>query len=355
MAFQFSLDTAGTLLTSLVEWWKMEEASGTRLGYFGGNDLTDNATVTQAAGKVGSAAQFTAANSEFLSRLDNAALSTGDIDFTFAGWVYLDADAQMTILSKLNGGAGDTEYFLYYEPGATDRFRWAVYDGTNSIGTVDANTFGAAALSTWYFVECWHDVTNNQVGIRINNGGADVAATSGAAGDGTGTFRMGAYHATPQVFWDGRIDEVGFWKKLLSSQERSDLYNGGSGNTLNAVSSLPARVMGRLVSGKNLACSVAAIVEGSKSIPARVVGLVAGNSPIISRVVGLRESSKSLVCQVTGLVEVGKSLVARVTGRVKSSKNLVCRVDPLYEWAYSSPSSSSWEEESHISYIAYEG
>ena len=37
------------------------------------------------------AGQFTAANSEYLSHAHNSDLSTGDIDFTFAVWVYADS------------------------------------------------------------------------------------------------------------------------------------------------------------------------------------------------------------------------------------------------------------------------
>ena len=52
----------------------------------------------------GMAAQFTAANSEYLSRADNAALSMGDIDFTIETWVYMDTTPTsgnaMTFLGK---------------------------------------------------------------------------------------------------------------------------------------------------------------------------------------------------------------------------------------------------------------
>jgi len=30
---------------------------------------------------------------------------------------------------------------------------------------------------------------------------------------------------------DGRVDEVGFWKRVLTAQERTNLYNAGAGNT----------------------------------------------------------------------------------------------------------------------------
>ena len=75
----FTVDTTCTLPTNLIAYWKLDEASGTRNDSKGANHLTDNNTVTQAVGKVGNAAQFTLANSEYLSIADNADLSAGDI------------------------------------------------------------------------------------------------------------------------------------------------------------------------------------------------------------------------------------------------------------------------------------
>ena len=84
----------GTLLNGLVSWWDLDEASGTRFDSHTANDvndLTDNNTVTQATGKVGNAAQFTAANLEHLSKSSASNLGADDRDFTWAQWIYLDS------------------------------------------------------------------------------------------------------------------------------------------------------------------------------------------------------------------------------------------------------------------------
>ncbi|MDA2917638.1 hypothetical protein MYX64_12505, partial [Nitrospinae bacterium AH_259_B05_G02_I21] len=78
------------LLTDLKAHWKLNEASGTRSDSHGSNDLTDNNTVGQAAGKIGNAADFIRVNSEYLSIADNADVSAGDVDITWALWVWLD-------------------------------------------------------------------------------------------------------------------------------------------------------------------------------------------------------------------------------------------------------------------------
>jgi hypothetical protein len=220
-----------TLLTSLISYWKLEEASGTRADAVtaSGNDLTDNNTVTQNPGIIANAAQFTRVNTEYLSHADNASLSTGDIDYTVAAWVYLDSKpGNMGVIAKDSGGA-NREYVLQYT-NASVRFVFTVLDTAGStIGLVTANTFGAPATATWYLVIAWHDSVNNVVGISVNAGTADTAVTTGVPADKTATFYIGADQAVSN--WDGRIDEVGFWKKVLTATERTTLYNGGVGRT----------------------------------------------------------------------------------------------------------------------------
>jgi RHS repeat-associated protein len=45
----------------------------------------------------------------------------------------------------------------------------------------------------------------------------------------TATFRIGAYNTTPAGFWNGRIDAVGYWTRVLTASERASLYSNGSG------------------------------------------------------------------------------------------------------------------------------
>lgn len=218
-----------SILGSLVAYWNLDEVSGSRADSVGGQTLTDNATVTQAAGKVNFAGQFTAANTEFLSRNSEATLQTGDIDFTFAGWAYLDTKAaNMQMLSKRGSNAA-IEYDLSYDV-ASNRFIWRVGSGAGTvIGTATANVLGSPSTATWYYIVVWHDAANNLVGIQVNDGTANTAATTGPAGTGTVGFKIGAKNTSPIEPWNGRIDEVGLWKRLLTSAEKTALYGAGNG------------------------------------------------------------------------------------------------------------------------------
>ena len=159
------------LQAGLKAYWKLDESSGTRIDSHGSNDLADNNTVGSATGKIGNAADFVEANTEFLSIADNADLSTGDEDMSITCWVNLDDLAgEHRILSKWTS---QVEYLL--EEGSTaDRFRWWVGDGSGNNNVV-ANTHGATSAGAWAFIFAYVDAAANELGISVNDGGVDTA------------------------------------------------------------------------------------------------------------------------------------------------------------------------------------
>ncbi|HEU4594597.1 MAG TPA: LamG-like jellyroll fold domain-containing protein [Pyrinomonadaceae bacterium] len=221
------LSLVSTLNSGIVAFWKLDEASGTRYDAVRTNHLTDNNTVTQATGKVGNAASFASASSEYLSCADNADLSTGDVDFMGAGWFQLmTKTASMDLVAKW-GASGNFEYILTYDQ-ATDRFIFFVSNNGTTTASVIANTFGSPSIGTWYFVVFYHDATGNLIGISVNNGAFNTTAHTTGVFNSTAPFQIGARAVSPSYF-NGRADAVGFWKRLLSAAEITELYNAGAG------------------------------------------------------------------------------------------------------------------------------
>ncbi len=227
------------LTDNLVSYWSLDEASGTRNDSHGANHLTDNNTVASAAGKIGNAGQFVRASSEYLSRADDATLSAGDIDFSLTAWVYLDSKpgSQMTAVSKYGVGA-EREWTLYWNS-ASDRFAFYCVGGAGENG-MDATGAGAPTLGAWYFLIVWHDAAGNTLNLSVNNGTAASLAFTFGSQDSPAQFRIGS-RADAGLHWDGRIDEVGFWKRVLTSAERTELYNGGAGLSYSSFASAAAK------------------------------------------------------------------------------------------------------------------
>lgn len=220
-----------SLLTSLVSYWQLEEAAGaTRADSFGTNNLTDNNTVGQAVGIIGNAASFSSGSSQFLSVNNNATLQLGGTDFTIQAWVYLtNKSAIKTFLAKWNLDISSVEYICYYDNGTDNLTFGTSPNGSSGDVLLAASNFGSVPLNTWLHFFATYDSVGGQMAVSINNGTANTAA-QGAVYTGTSTLNLGRQQTSGGLqYWDGRIDEVAIWKRVLTSAEHSQLWNGGQG------------------------------------------------------------------------------------------------------------------------------
>lgn len=181
------------------------------------------------------AADFTTGS---LILTDNEWISIGDI---FADWVvWLRADSLPTAGNQafiFGKWGASSEYALNIDNTAgTIRFMFSVRDtGNTTDTTVTASTFGSPSTGTWYMVHCYHDPTANTIGISVNNGAHDTAATSGGVRDSVNDLHVGA-KAGPTNQFDGRICNLALWKSTvnLTAAQLTWLYNSGSGRDLSA-------------------------------------------------------------------------------------------------------------------------
>lgn len=246
--YEHPFGTTGTLdlHQGLQAWWRMEEAAG--------NDRLDSTPhkihlaesasyPSTSSGRIGNAADNTAGSSIYFTHADKRRLTEfSDEEVEMGAWVQLNSkSADMTTLSRHNPNTDDREYKLWFDQsaGASGQFAFTVNDdGTSGNDvTVLASTFGSPAVDTWYWVSAYHDPVANTIGIQVNNGTIDTTAhTLGIySGDATPVdFRVGAAYdsgGSNTEFWDGLIDEVFLYRRLLTSGERTALYNSGSGVT----------------------------------------------------------------------------------------------------------------------------
>lgn len=217
------------LLTNLAAYWKLDDltdASGN------GNTLTNNNTATFNTGKVGNAVYTVQASSQSLSIASNSFVQTGDVSWTISAWIYAQAaGGVMAWVSKTGDSAGQGEYAAYYTSSTDNKLHAQVYTPTDVGRTVDST--GTITTGTWYLVIVWHDATADTINMSRDNGTADSVGTTGALQSASNAaFRIGRNGTTGFEFhWDGRIDEVGIWKRVLTAGERTRLYNTASGCT----------------------------------------------------------------------------------------------------------------------------
>lgn len=216
--------------SSLKAYWKLDEASGNATDSKGANTLTETGgTIDTTTGKISDARDFEDSDSEYFEIADNTDLSAGDIDFTFAAWVKVEAIGVYPVVAGKgwsNPLTTSSEWVVYLDV-ITGKMAFSVCQGTTPDG-LQADNGGNISVGVWYHVCVWHDAVNNLIGIAINGGTPNTQSYSAGVNDGTGSFKMGA-DPSQTLYWDGLIDEAFFTKRILTSDERTALYNSGDG------------------------------------------------------------------------------------------------------------------------------
>lgn len=220
------------LQTNLSAFWQFENTSWT--DELATNNLTGTNAPTSVAGKVGNAVQFTQSASQFLSHASATALVLGGGTFSFQIWINLVSGLALggngSIMSKNDGGGGNLEYRVGTEfNGTANGFFWQFYDS----GNVSYHCTSLTAISAGFhqIIGTWDGTTQS---ICIDNGTPDTIVPGGTPNAaGASTFMLGKDGGTAtfvSAAQDVLVDQVGLWKgRVLSSGDRSLLYNGGAG------------------------------------------------------------------------------------------------------------------------------
>lgn len=217
------------LTDSLVFAFELDEASGDAVDAHGGsgNNLTVHGT-----GGIGTAnggRDFELGDLDYFDHADSAAFSGGDIDITHEVWVNLEsfASGDYVIFGKEDSGGGNIEQILRART-SLNRFQYWVSDtGANQV-TVNADNHGNVATATWLQIIVYHDATGNLIGIQVNNGTANTTSHSAGIFNGTAAFALGREGERADNF-DGQMKLFRRWNRLLTADEKTQLYNSGSG------------------------------------------------------------------------------------------------------------------------------
>ena len=216
-------------LTNLIAYWRMDESSGNRLDSVGSFDASvSGGTVGTTTAKLGSnAACMDSSGSLFAFNLSGDLSSTA---VTFAGWIKLTtlpvsgASNEICYLELWDGVDEFRSVTLYFD--ATDDHFWIQTQDSNAETTSDvkATTFGAISANTWYHViVTWNGASAS---LFLNNAADSGSAESFAGCLTVKTVNFGQAAASSDLYC---YDEWGIWDEEISSTDRSDLYNSGTG------------------------------------------------------------------------------------------------------------------------------
>lgn len=221
--FEFPLPISVTkpfLLENLSNYWDLRDVEDSQ-GHAASKVLTNNNSVTFAAGSHGNAADFEtgSSTSQNLSVASNQVIpATGSV--TVACLFKLE---DISVVHGIIGAwlsAGNLRGFAANFDSATSRIQAFVSKEGTTNTSVTANNFGAPASGTWYGMILVIDAANNQIRLRVGTVGGALAAANTAAHTADGTtgdhvfqtieaFRIG--RGTSNVaanYFDGMVDEL---------------------------------------------------------------------------------------------------------------------------------------------------
>jgi lysophospholipase L1-like esterase len=211
----------------LFAYWNLNSVWTDAMGR--GNTLVPGASTaapTFVAGKIANGANFASAQSQLASVANNADLSVGDIDFTIRAWVYLatlpTTNGIFDLVTKVESGTVRDYRLFVKNTSGTTQFQFYIANGS---GTVSGIAVATPALSSgkWYHVLAWHDSVNNLVCLQIDNSTIYSTPTTGAPGASYSTVRLGTTGLGGSNL-NGKLDEIGFWKRILTIEEKNYLY-----------------------------------------------------------------------------------------------------------------------------------
>lgn len=218
--------SGSSLLTGLVSYWKLNEASGTGTAAdsYGSNTGTVTGTVTQSdtGGKLGGSVTFGGyPNGISVGDPSNLRLTTAG---SISVWYYpTSITGYRPIVSKGNYTNDRDGYILCT---VTSRLRGEVCSATNS-QNIELTT-SLLVADTWQ--HCVFTWDASFLCIYRNTNKYSVAATPITPNSGV----YGLYIGRDPV-WEtgvlGGIDEVGIWSRALTETEVGTLYNSGTGIT----------------------------------------------------------------------------------------------------------------------------
>lgn len=216
-----------SLLNGLVSYHKLEEASGNRL-----DSSPSGATWTavnnpgNAIGEAGYCLSLASVSSQYLYRASGPDSQLVK-PCAYIVWFKITAlpTANQYLLSKWQSGIG-AEYGLRMN-GTTNYIEWGI-STSNGATLVWVTNSIIPTSGTWHMVYCGMNAAGLEF-ISLDNG-AIATATPPAWRAGNAQLTVGADGwSTPASFWNGLIDEVGFWTRELTSAELSYLWNAGVG------------------------------------------------------------------------------------------------------------------------------
>lgn len=212
------------LSTGLVSYWKLEEASGTRVDQLGVNDFSVVSTSApgNADAKFNKGANFTGV-AQYLA---TASAFTPPTSFTISGWLNFSSINASGTLQTIFGKQlpGFTTFTITH---SSSKLALRISPDDISLAAVISPTVLSA--NTNYFFECYYDDQVGEMGISVNGEPYSTSTYGGVFYSSIAPLSIGNAYTGVSDGMYGTMDEIALHSRSFTGQESRLLYNGGTG------------------------------------------------------------------------------------------------------------------------------
>jgi len=219
-----------SLNIGVLAFFKLDETGSVnqRADFFGGPGLDPTGGANGAAGHIGSGVAFN--GSSFLLQTDDIFSlrvglldPSGGVSKTMTFWTNANSWAsQPGVISNWANAGGPVQWLLY-----ADDSTHLTFQVRDILGVDHTARVLAPSTDSWRFIVLTYDAATGDLGISIDNGAFTTANTLTVI-NGAGSIEVGNRN-NGAAGLNGRFDALGFWNRVLTSDELTELYNSGVG------------------------------------------------------------------------------------------------------------------------------
>lgn len=220
------------LLDGLEAYWSCDEGSGNRVdSHTNGLDFIETGGVGSAAGKINLAVDGTGNPVNILDQPSTARLLFGDEAMAISCWANVNAGEQFNngpILAVWEAAGDQRAWLLWYRQNVR---RWQFMVSGDGINSTPLNSASAPPFDgTFQHIVAQHDPVADVITVQVNDG--TVQSTPYSAGlFAASTARPGLgviSQVAGAIVHIQHVDEIGIWRRLLTTAEVPELFNGGA-------------------------------------------------------------------------------------------------------------------------------
>ncbi|MEE8543234.1 MAG: hypothetical protein V3S94_05190, partial [Gammaproteobacteria bacterium] len=220
------------LIDGIEGYWKCDAGSGNRFdAHVNSLDFIETGFVPSVVGKILNAVDGTGNPVNFLDQPFTPRLVFADEAMAISCWANINAGQQFAnhpIFSVWEAAGSNLCYLLWFRT-SVQRWQWRV--SNNGVTVVELNSAAAPPFDgTFQHLVAQHDPIANLITLQIDDGAIQsLAHTTGLNGSSTARPGLGITDQSGSPIIHGaHVDEIGVWRRNLTTAEVTLLNNGGN-------------------------------------------------------------------------------------------------------------------------------